>query len=172
MKTVNSSVKNFIFVLCFAAAILTMTQCATKTAPAIELPKDLMGISIGMSKDAAQKRLQEIAQLESEGRKVGQLWQLKDNSRFQHLAVGYSKENQVRFVTGLVDKEKVRERIRFADVGDLSQAKPDINEPHYRYTWKVSGTDGRPSYFVTIYGDNKDFLTIYSLATKPGIDEE
>jgi hypothetical protein len=50
----------------FVVVLLLTTQCATKTVPAPNLPKDILGISVGMSKADAQKRLEEIAQFERE----------------------------------------------------------------------------------------------------------
>lgn len=144
--------------------LLTMTHCANKTAS--DLPKDILGISIGMSKVDAQKRLEEIAQFESEARKVGQLWGLKNDWRFSSVAVGYDKENRIRFVTAFVEPKTAKERIRFSDVGDLTKAKAEILEPHYRYIWEIPAEEGKSPVILNIYGDNPEFVTTYSLAEK------
>lgn len=146
--------------------ILLMTQCTGRVAPAPELPKDILGISVGMNKDEAQKRLSEIGQLESEGRKTGNLWRLKDDSRYSHLAIAYDADNRIRFVTALVDKATVKERVRFSEIGDLEKAKKEIVEQNHRYVWEAAASDGKPAYIVNIYGDSPEYLTIYSLSKK------
>ena len=150
--------------------LLTMTQCASKTVPAPNLPKDILGISVGMSKADAQKRLEEIAQFESEDRKTGQLWRLKNDPRFKHIAVAYDKDGKIRFVTVLVEKTTAKERMRFSEVGDLSAAVKEVIEPHYKYFWDVPANDNNPAYRVFAYGDEPELLTIYSLSdlTKAG----
>lgn len=149
----------------FAAVILlTIMQCSAKIAP--DLPKDILGISIGMSKTDTEQRLKEIATFESGGRKVGQLWRLKDDPHFSSIAVDYDKENQVRFVTAFVEKTTVKEKIRFTEVGDLTKAKAEIVEPHYRYIWEVPAESDKAAYFVNLYGDNPKFVETYSLAKK------
>jgi len=153
--------------LVFSFLLLGMTQCTRK---AVDLPKDLLGIYIGMNREDAQKRLEEIATLESEARKTGQLWRLKDNPHFSHIAIDYNKENKVRYVTTLVEKVGAKERVRFTDVGDLAKAKAEILEPHYRYIWQVPADGERESYHVNVYGDNPEFVTIYTLEGKS--DEE
>jgi len=82
-------------------------QCSAKIAP--NLPKDILGISVGMNKADAQRRLEEIATFESEGRKVGQLWRLKNDPHFSSVAVDYDKENRVRFVTAFVEKTTAKD---------------------------------------------------------------
>jgi len=150
--------------------LLTMTQCASKTVPAPNLPKDILGISVGMSKADAQKRLEEIAQFVSEDKKTGQLWQLKDDSRFKNIAVAYDTEDKTRFVTALVEKATAKERMRFTEVGDLSAAVKEVVKPHHKYFWDVPANDNNPAYRVFAYGDEPELLTIYSLSdlTKAG----
>ena len=141
-----------------------MPQCASNPTSAKELPQDILGISVGMNKEDAQKRLEEIAEFESEGRKTGQLWRMKNDPHFKHIAVGYDADNRVRFVTAFVDKATAKERIRFTDVGDLKQAKQEIVAQHRRYIWEVPSIDGKPAYFVNIYGDEPEFVSHYSLS--------
>lgn len=138
-------------------------QCATKTLSKNELPDDLLGLRIGMDKTAATKRLEQIASPESTHRKAGNLWRLKNDPRFDSIAVAFDKENKVRFVTGFVEKSKARERIRFSEVGDLTKAKKEIVEQHHRFVWEVPASDKQPAYSVNVYGDNAEFVTIYSL---------
>jgi len=152
-----------VIALVFASVILlTIMQCSAKIAP--DLPKDILGISIGMSKADTQQRLEEIATFESGGRKVGQLWKLKNDPHFNSVAVDYDKENQVRFVTAFVEKTTAKEKIKFTEVGDLTKAKAQIVEPHYRYIWEVPAEGDKAAYVVNVYGDNPEFVQTYSLS--------
>ena len=144
--------------------LFVITQCAPKSAS--ELPKDILGISIGMSKNDAQKRLEEIALFERDEEKKQQIWRLKNDPRFSELAVGYDKENNLRYITLFVDKATAKERIRFTDVGDLSKSRKEIIEPHYRYIWEIAASEGKPAYYVNIYGDEPEFLTMFTLSEK------
>lgn len=127
-----------------------------------ELPKDLLGIRVGMPKAEAQKRLEEIGSLEQDLQKKQQVWKLKDDTHFVNVAVQYNAEDRIRYITAFVDKNP-KARIRFTEVGDISKAKPEIVEPHYRYIWEVPAADGVPAYQVVLYGDQKDFVSFYTL---------
>lgn len=155
-------------ILIFAALII---QCAAENPSVSELPDNILGIKIGMSKEDAEKRLQKIGTFKEDAAKGQQVWLVQKDPRFDSLAVGYDKENRVRYVTAFAEKESVKERVRFTDIGDVSKAKQEITEPHYRYTWMINTADGKPDYFITVYGNNPEFLSIYSLA-KVGQSEE
>lgn len=141
-----------------------LTQCAPKSAS--ELPKDILGISVGMSKENAQKRLEEIAVFERDEEKRQQVWLLKDDAHFKYLILGYDASNQVRYVTAIAEPSVAKARIRFSEVGDLSKAKKEVLEPHYKYIWQVHETDGKPDYDVYTYGDSPEFLMHYSLSKR------
>ena len=152
--------------------LLSISQCATKPPAKANVPGDILGISVGMNKEAAQKHLQDIAQFERDERTRQQVWRLKNDPHFSELAIGYDDKDQVRYITTFVDPASAKERIRFIDVGDLSQAKKEIVAPHYRYIWEVPARDGKPAYFVNIYGDNPEFLLHYSLSAKANGSED
>src|SRR5688500_12478477 len=117
--------------------VVTLIASACSVKQTAVLPKDLLGISVGMNRSEAIKRLQEIAEFESNARKRQELWKLKDTSRFSRIAVGYTAKDQVRYVTAFVEREVSSEPLRFSDVGNLAKAKTEIMEPHYRYIWEV-----------------------------------
>lgn len=153
--------------LIFSVFLLSLVSCARKTT---ELPKDLLGLYVGMKKEDAQKRLEQIAAFERDEEKNQQIWRLKNDSRFGELAIGYNKENQIQYITAFVDAATAKEKIRFSDVGDLSRAKKEIVEPHHRYIWEVPAKDERAAYYVNVYGDSSETVTIYTLnrVLKPG----
>lgn len=163
MRFGKAFISRLALVLCICAASAAMAQCA-KYGLSANLPGDISGIGIGMSKADATRRLQEIAVFERDERKRQQVWRMKDDARFTHIAVGYDTDDRIRYVTAFVDKTKAKERIRYADVGDLAAAKKEIVEPHRRYIWEVPATDGKPAYSVIINGDEPEFVSIYSLS--------
>ena len=159
---VNSVICKIMASGCFVVVLMTILQCSAKTSP--NLPKDILGIRIGMSKTEVQSRLEPIAGFESEGRKVGQLWKLKNDPHFSSIAVDFDKENKVRFVTAFIEKSTAKEKLKFADIGDLTKARAEIVEPHYRYIWEVPAEGENPAYIVNVYGDNPEFVQTYSLS--------
>jgi hypothetical protein len=119
-----------------------------------------------MEKAAARSRLIEISDfVRNEGRNQ-EIWKVKDSSRFSEVAVGYS-EDKIRYVTAFVDKAQATELIPFSGAGDLASARAEIMEPHHRYMWDVPKTAGRDAFTVNVYGDNPQFVTIYTLAANP-----
>lgn len=161
-KTLLESLGLFIGLIFISLTI----QCGGKQATGKVPPQDILGISVGMNKADAQKRLEEIAQFVSEDRKAGQLWQLRTDPQFANVAVAYDKEQKIRFVTALVNKETAKERIRFTEVADLTKAKAEIVEPHYRYIWEVAPQGQQPAQIFIAYGDNPDSVTLISLSKK------
>jgi len=150
--------------------MLAGIQCTT-TKSASGLPKDILGIGVGMNRAEAGKRLAEIAEFERDERKRQQVWRLKDDPHFKYIAVGYDENEKIRYVAAFADAT-AKERIRFSDVGDLSTAKKEVVEPHYRYIWEVPSSDGKPAYIANIYGDNPDFLLHYSLSGITTVSEK
>ena len=131
------------------------------------VPNDVLGLTIGMDKVDAGKHLQDIAEFQRSEGTSQQVWKLKDDPNFRVVAVGYNRENKVRYVTAFVDKDQAKERIPFSGVGDLETAKAEIMEPHYRYIWEVPPVGGSEAYDVNVYGDNAEFVTIYTIVERP-----
>lgn len=163
MRIGDSYIGQFVLVLCLGIMVAAMAQCAKHSQSAANPPRDILGISIGMNKEDVRRRMEEIAVFERDERRRQQVWKMKDTSRYSHVAVGYDEKNQIRYITAFVDKALAKERIRFADLGDLSKAKKEIIEPHHRYTWEVPATEGKPGYFVIAYGSEPEFLSSCSL---------
>lgn len=163
---ISSKIKNGITLILLVFVLVTMPQCTRIANSRSQLPRDILGIYIGMNKDEASKHLNEIADFDRNERKNQQVWVLKNDQRFSHVAVGYDKENNVRYVTAFVDAANAKERIRFSEVGDLSNAKSEVVAPHYRYVWEVPSEKNKPAYFVSVYGDNPESVLYYSISKK------
>lgn len=154
-------------------ALIVLTIFVVSCAPrqATELPNHLLGLSVGMAKAAAEDRLKTIAVFERDERGRQQVWRLKDDPNFDDLAIGYSEEGKLRYVTMFAGNAK--KPIRFTDVGDTSKARSEIGDPNnYRYIWDVSPADSGPAYQVILYGDQKDHLSIYTLVAKGSTETE
>ncbi|CAN5476359.1 hypothetical protein BH10ACI1_BH10ACI1_17030 [soil metagenome] len=166
-------IKNLYFASFLLCVVFSTTNCSTNSVSgSANLPNGLVGLKLEMSKEDARKQLLEIGEFISDAKKNQQLWRLKNDSHFSQIAVGFDKENKIRFITAFVEKDKASEQIRFDEVGDLKNAKAEILPPHYRYTWNVSAEDAVPAYFVSIYGDNPEIVTMYSIGKTSSTNEE
>lgn len=126
---------------------------------------ELLGLRVGMDKSIARSRLNEISNfIKNEGRNQ-EIWKLNDSSRFDSVAVGY-REDKIRYVTAFVNKEEATEQVAFSSIGNIRKAKAEIMEPHYRYIWDVPASGAESACSVVAYGDNPNFLTIYTVAEK------
>lgn len=148
-------------VLVLQFSCLGLAGCASHKPS--QLPSDIRGLTVGMSRADAEKRLAEIGNLQENLRKRQQIWRLKDDPNFESMVIQYGPDDSVRYVTAFVGPN-AQSRIPFADVGDLSRARSEITEPHYRYIWDVSD-NGIPGYQVVVYGDNAQFLSFYTLVS-------
>lgn len=142
--------------------LLTATQCAVKTA-APSLPKDILGVGIGMTRENAEQRLREIGKFVRDEDKAQQVWLLNNNPNFGHVAIGYDRNNQVRYITAIA-KPKDGQPLFFKDVGDLTAAKHDVAGPNHRYAWEVAANENNSGYTVIAQGLNPDFLSLYTLS--------
>ncbi|MBV9240932.1 MAG: hypothetical protein JO314_02890, partial [Acidobacteria bacterium] len=125
---------------------LVLTLCglnslACTTGRAAVPNGDLLGLLVWMPKAAAERRLAEIGTLERTESGRQEIWRLTSDPRFSTLAVGFDKEDRVRYITAFVDKKAATERVAFSTIGDISQAKAVVLPPHYRYIWEIKGAD-------------------------------
>ena len=158
-----------LFLFVCVAVPFAVLQCGGKTANA-SLPREIFGISPGMSKDDAVRHLKEIGKLSREEEKRQQVWSIKDDPSFGYLAVGYDRENQVQYVTAFT-KPKDGQVKRFDEIGDLTAAKKEVAGPNHRYIWEVPPQNGNSEYSVVAQGDNADHLSMLTI-TKPRSFEE
>lgn len=162
--------KRLFLPLVFVFLSLFATQCGgAKTN--LDLPNDIFGISPGMNKEDAVRHLKEIGKLSREEEKRQQVWSLKNDPTYGYLAVGYDKDDQVRYVTAFA-KPKDGQPKRFDQIGDLAKAKKEVTGPNHRYIWEIPVQKGKPEYSVTAQGDNADNLSMLTLSKPVGVDED
>lgn len=150
------------------APVVFAAACLTKPAP--NLPKDILGVYVGMNREDAERHLRETAKFNREDGQSEQLWSLSGNPNFDYLAIGYDRDKQVRYVTAIA-KPKDGKPVFFKDVGDLTTAKKEVVGLHHRYGWEVAASEKQPAYTVVAQGDNAESLSLYTL-TKPSNPEE
>lgn len=149
-------------------AVLAVSQCAVKSTPELKsaaaLPRDILGISVGMNKDGADVRLREIGKLIRLEKKRQEVWTLKSDPRYGHLIVGYDKENKIRYVTA-VAKSTDATPVSPSEIGSLADAKQETVQSSYKYVWQVPAREDKPAYEVTVRGDQPGSLSKFSLST-------
>lgn len=160
----NKNILNALGLSICIVILLTMTQCAGRTVS--DLPKDILGISVGMNKESVERRLREIGKLEREEPKRQQVWSLRNDPSYAYLAVGYDENNLLNYVTAIA-KPRDGQAVRYTDVGDLSTAKKEVFEPNHRYIWEVPANGDAPAYLVTVQGTTPEVLSLYTLSKTP-----
>ena len=144
-----------IFAVCMLAALASLAGAAqAKARPQI------MGISLEMSREAAQTRLKAIGSLEKEDRKRQEVWAIKD-PRISHLLVGYDDDYRVRYVTAIARTDGPR--IRYTEVADLKTAQRLNNQGNYRFTWEIPARRGQFAFVMVAHGRDPRYLDSYSV---------
>lgn len=149
----------------FCLLFVTVVFAAACSKPAPNLPKDILGVSVGMNKVDADRHLRATAKLNREDNQNEQLWSLSGNPNFDYLAIGYDRDDEVRYVTAIA-KPKDGKPVYFKDVGDLTTAKKEVVGAHHRYSWEIAAAEKQPAYLVVAQGANAESLSLYTL-TKP-----
>ena len=132
-----------------------LVPCAASAAE-IKPLTDILGVRLGMSREAVRSGLADVASLEREERRRHEVWTLRDDPRFAALIIGYTKEWTVRVVTAGAKPDGVE--VNYADVLDLGAANHKAAGKTHTFTW-VTGTP--PYSVIAIGGPSKvDYLSI------------
>jgi hypothetical protein len=146
-------------VIAFAAVLfVTCASAPSSTAPMSRVapPTDILGIRLGMPRDAARSALAGVATLEREERRRQEVWTVTNDPRFASLIIGYTKEWNVRFVTAIAKPDGVP--VRVEDVIDTTTADHRVAGQTHTWTW----TTGTPPYYVIGIGgpERLEYLSI------------
>ena len=133
---------------------------ALATATAGKLRPEIMGVALGMNRDAAHARLKSIGNLEKEERKQQEVWAVRD-PRISHLLVGYDDESRVRYVTAIA--REGGPRIRYQEIADLKSAQRLENQGAHKFTWEVAERRGQFGYVMIARGRDPQYLDSYSV---------
>ncbi|HEU4508621.1 MAG TPA: hypothetical protein VFR78_10310 [Pyrinomonadaceae bacterium] len=144
-----------IVTLCLLLAAAVVVHAAVSQPPA-----EIMGISLGMARDDAHKRLKSLGSLEKETRKRQEVWALKDQ-RVSHLLVGYDTGFRVRYVTAIARTGGTR--IRYEEFADVKTAQRTNTQGNYKFTWEVPAQRDQPGYVAIAHGRDPQYLESYSI---------
>ena len=132
---------------------------------------DILGIKIGMSKEAAVKRLQELGKFDREETKQQEIWTLNNDPHYSHLIVAYDQEKQaVRFVTAKARANGTR--LRYSDVMDISNAKLRNSANNYKYIQEIQAKESTIGYTKIASGTDSNYLTYFSIKELNMSEEE
>ncbi len=132
---------------------------------------DILGIKIGMNKEDAAKRLNEIGKLQNEESNQQEVWALTDKPHYSFLIIGFNKKTQkVRFITA-----KAREngsRVSYGDVLDIGNAQQQKSANNYKYIQEIPGSTLTFGYTKIASGTDPNYLTYFSLKELNSSEEE
>jgi hypothetical protein len=150
-------IKNFlIYTFLFWIVLLNSHFAEAKTK------HEILGLRVGMSKEEALNRLQEIGSKERDERKQQEIWNLTNDKHYSYIIIAFDKDNtKVRFITA-----KAREggkRVRYRDVIDIKKARQEGVTNNYKYVLEVPARSKELGYKVVARGRDKEYLTYFSI---------
>jgi hypothetical protein len=155
--------KTFKLALCFFI-VLTVAAGASAKAP----PRSVLGLSPGMSEEAAHRVLRRVArQQKDEGKKEeeeggrDEVWLLERHTDFAKVIVGFDAKNHVRYVTALAKEEG--HRMSYSEVATLKDAKVEESGVFRRYTWEVKPGKKSRGYLIIAQGRDPQYLMSLSI---------
>lgn len=140
--------------------LLTAWPVARAQETGAEPRRELLGLSLGMSKEAVHQQLRKRGQLLREERKRQEVWKVRD-AHFAHVLVGFDTQDQLRYVTALA--REGGSHMRYREVGDLKQARNEGAVNNYYYVWELAARDNQPRGLVIVRGTDAEYLSSYSL---------
>jgi len=128
-----------------------------------EVKSDVLGLRLGMNKEAAHKILQRIGKLEKNESKQQEVWALSGSDRrFSYIIIAFNKEyTEVRFITA-----KAREngkRVRYDEVLDIKKARQAGSSANLNYIQDVPASGKKAAYKIVARGSDPNFLTYFSI---------
>jgi|ERR1700754_1325347 len=119
---------------------------------------EILGVSLGMTREATQQRLKTIGRLEKEERKRQEVWAVND-PRISHILVGYDTDYRVRYITAIA--RAGGPRIRYQEVVDVKHAQRVNYQGNYKFT--LEARRGQVAYVTIAHGRDPQYLDSYSV---------
>ena len=147
--------------LCLLSLLLTAGM-GVATGRETRPRRDIVGLRLDMTKEAAHSLLQKIGTLQREERKRQEVWEVRD-PYFSHVIVGFDKQSRIRFVTAVA--REGGQRMRYADVANLKKARQegDVSANNYNYVWELSARGKETKGLVIARGHDPLYLSTYSI---------
>lgn len=144
--------------------LLLVWDASAVEASAQRLQRQILGLHLNMTKEAAHKRLQEIGTVIRNEENRQEVWQVRHES-FSHLLIGFDKEDKLRYVTAVAREDKKAKRVAYNDIGDVKKAREagDPKISNFNYQWELPAADGNPHMLVIVAGRAPKFVTTYTL---------
>jgi hypothetical protein len=146
------------------SVLLVFMFVAADASAAKGPPREVFGLRLGISEQAAHKRLRKIATQQKEEREEAEggeqeVWILKGDAKFNYLLTRFDREHRLILITAVAHPQQVR----YADIASLDDATKATDGINYSYKWKVEpGKRERPLILIA-RGSSPEFLTSYSL---------
>jgi hypothetical protein len=146
------------------SVLLGFMIVAANASAAKGTPREVFGLRLGISEQAAHKLLRKIATQQKEEKEEEEggeqeVWILKRDAKFKYLLTRFDREHRLILITAVAQSQQVR----YADVGSLDDATKTTDGINYSYKWKVEpGKQERPVILIA-RGSSPAFLTSYSL---------
>jgi hypothetical protein len=144
---------------------LAIAFLAASLVSAAEPAREILGLRLNMTQEAAQKRLKEIGKFSRDERKRQEIWELKDNPHFSHVVIGFDAKNTLRYITAVAREDAGAKRLRYSDIGNVDAANqagdPKIN--NFNYEWKLRPASDSPEMLVVARGRDPELFSTYSL---------
>jgi len=146
-----------------SALLLLLVTSGAEAAP--RRPRSaILGVRLGISEEAAHRRLRKIATQQKEeknGEREGEqeVWLLHD-PRLDYLVVRFNHEHRVSSMSVAVRKNS---HVRYRELADLNNASQATDGRNYTYTWKVNSGASQTNYVVVARGSDPNYLTSYTV---------
>ena len=121
---------------------------------------EILGVALGVSREAAQAKLKTIGRLEKEERKRQEVWAVND-PRVSHILIGYDPEYRVRYITAIA--RAGGPRIRYQEVVDVKHAERLNYQGNYKFTLEAGARRGQSAYVTIAHGRDPQYLESYSV---------
>ena len=127
-------------------------------------PREVFGLSLGMSEESVHRRLRKIATQQKEEREEEEggeqeVWILKRDSHFNYVLTRFTGDHRLIFVTVVAHPN----RVRYGDIANVDEATKATDGTNYSYKWKVEAGRKQPGYLLIARGSSPEFLNSYSL---------
>ena len=149
------------------SALLSFVLAASAFASGATVPppaRDILGVKVGMTAEAAHTQLQKIGRFQKTERKRHEVWEVRD-PHFSHLIIQFDKAKLVHFVTAVARLDAKREPMRYSDVAELKHAreKGEAAKNNFRYEWGLEAEGKDPKINIVAWGRDPQYLQYYSI---------
>lgn len=161
----------------FSIGLLLVVLVLQNRALAQIPERQILGIRLRMTEEVAHERLKVIGTLVRKEEKRQEVWKINNDPSFSHLIVGFSQDNQLRYVTAVAREDADAKRVPYDRIGDLKRARQagDPKISSFNYQWDLGADKDNPHTSVIAIGRDPKFLSTYtlkSLEDKPPSEEK